>query len=76
MVWSMRFLPVSSITSSFYLLNYFKPATYQQTNETTKGRVIFQQIGCAQCHISDLQINHDRRVADLRNRLRSCQWHL
>ena len=49
----------------FYLLNYFKPAAYQQTNETAKGRAIFQQIGCAQCHIADLQINHDRRVADL-----------
>jgi hypothetical protein len=49
----------------FYLLNYFKPGIYQQTNETTKGRITFQQIGCAQCHISDLQINHDRRVADL-----------
>src|SRR6266545_2211276 len=49
----------------FYLLNYFKPASYQQTNETTKGRAIFQQVGCAQCHISDLQINQDRRVADL-----------
>jgi hypothetical protein len=49
----------------FYLLNYFKPGIYQQTNETTKGRITFQQIGCAQCHISDLHINHDRRVADL-----------
>src|SRR6266700_4034128 len=49
----------------FYLLNYFKPAAYQQTNDTTKGRATFQQVGCAQCHISDLQINHDRRVADL-----------
>ena len=49
----------------FYLLNYFKPATYRQTNETTKGRSTFHEIGCAQCHISDLQIDHDRRVADL-----------
>lgn len=49
----------------FYLLNYFKPGVYQQTNETMKGQIIFQQSGCAQCHISDLQINHDRRVADL-----------
>jgi mono/diheme cytochrome c family protein len=49
----------------FYLLNYFKPATYEQTNETRQGRRIFQQIGCAQCHISDLQINRDRRVADV-----------
>jgi Di-haem oxidoreductase, putative peroxidase len=49
----------------FYLLNYFKPAAYEQTNETTKGGTIFQQIGCAQCHISDLPVNRDRRVADV-----------
>ncbi|CAN5465071.1 hypothetical protein BH18ACI1_BH18ACI1_04900 [soil metagenome] len=49
----------------FYLLNYFKPATYEQTNETTQGREIFQQVGCAQCHVQDLRINRDRRVADV-----------
>jgi hypothetical protein len=49
----------------FYLLNYFKPATYEQTPEVIAGRLKFQEIGCAQCHIADLQINHDRRVADL-----------
>ena len=49
----------------FYLLNYFKPATYQQTQDTTQGRALFEKSGCAQCHIADLQINHDRRVADV-----------
>ncbi len=49
----------------FYLLNYFKPATYEQTNETVQGREIFQQVGCAQCHVPDLRINRDRRVADV-----------
>ena len=49
----------------FYLLNYFKPATYEQTQDTIKGREIFEQIGCAQCHIPDMQINRDRRVADV-----------
>jgi len=59
-------IPTSLIDHfEFYLLNYFKPATYQQTHETRKGRAIFQQIGCAQCHIPDLQIAHDRRVADV-----------
>jgi len=59
-------IPTSLIDHfEFYLLNYFKPATYQQTNETRKGRAIFQLIGCAQCHIPDLQIVHDRRVADV-----------
>jgi CxxC motif-containing protein (DUF1111 family) len=49
----------------FYLLNYFKPATYEQTTGVIAGRQIFQEIGCAQCHIADLQLNRDRRVADL-----------
>jgi CxxC motif-containing protein (DUF1111 family) len=47
------------------LLNYFKPATYEQTPDVIAGRTKFQEIGCAQCHVADLQINHDRRVADL-----------
>jgi hypothetical protein len=49
----------------FYLLNYFKPATYEQTAGVANGRRTFQDIGCAQCHIPDLQIEHDRRVADV-----------
>ena len=49
----------------FYLLNYFKPATYEQTATVASGRGTFQDIGCAQCHIADLQIEHDRRVADV-----------
>jgi hypothetical protein len=49
----------------FYLLNYFKPATYEQTTEVSTGRQKFQEIGCTQCHIPDLQIIRDRRVADL-----------
>jgi len=49
----------------FYLLNYFKPATYEQTVNTRQGRGLFEQIGCATCHIPDLEINHDRRIADV-----------
>lgn len=52
----------------FYLLNYFTPAHGQQ-NETTKlGRKIFNSIGCASCHIANLMIRHDRRVADVETR--------
>jgi len=29
------------------------------------GRSVFNRIGCNSCHMSDLVINHDRRVADL-----------
>ena len=49
----------------FYLLNYFKPAVYDQNHATERGRKLFVQVGCAQCHIPDLQINQDRRVADV-----------
>ncbi|MEP6922911.1 MAG: di-heme oxidoredictase family protein [Pyrinomonadaceae bacterium] len=49
----------------FYLLNYFKPATYEQTQATQRGGELFQQVGCAQCHIPNLRINRDRRVADV-----------
>jgi len=49
----------------FYLLNYFKPATYQQTASTSRGLDTFKSIGCAKCHIPNLQIEHDRRVADV-----------
>jgi len=49
----------------FYLLNYFKPATYAQNESTRAGRGIFEEIGCAQCHIPNIMINRDRRVADV-----------
>ncbi len=49
----------------FYLLNYFKPATYRQTERTRRGLQSFKQIGCASCHVPDLLIDHDRRVADV-----------
>ena len=49
----------------FYLLNYFKPAIYQQTDMTLKGQRLFRRTGCASCHISDLALNRDRRVADV-----------
>ena len=49
----------------FYLLNYFKPGLYEQDQQTSKGRNQFEAVGCAQCHISDLRINRDRRVADV-----------
>ena len=59
-------LPTSLIDhEEFYLLNYFKPATYEQTNVTKHGLKEFEQIGCAQCHIPNLLINRDRRVADV-----------
>ena len=49
----------------FYLLNYFKPGLYEQTPSVMRGRQTFNRIGCGSCHVSDLQIDKDRRVADL-----------
>jgi di-heme oxidoreductase (putative peroxidase) len=49
----------------FYLLNYFRPATYRETPLTQMGNVLMRQIGCQSCHIQDLRIEHDRRVADV-----------
>jgi CxxC motif-containing protein (DUF1111 family) len=49
----------------FYLLHYFKPGLGEQTPQTARGRRFFTDIGCASCHIPDLTINRDRRVADV-----------
>jgi hypothetical protein len=49
----------------FYLLNYFKPGLGQQNTKTAHGVTVFNNIGCNSCHMQNLQINHDRRVADV-----------
>lgn len=49
----------------FYLLHYFKAGTYQQTPDTEHGRRLFDRAQCTSCHIPDLRISHDRRVADV-----------
>ncbi len=49
----------------FYLLNYFKPGMGMQDQTTARGLKVFNQIGCNACHMQNLQINHDRRVADV-----------
>jgi hypothetical protein len=49
----------------FYLLNYFKPAHAEQNESTGHGREVFNRIGCASCHVADLMIDRDRRVADV-----------
>ena len=49
----------------FYLLNYFKAGHDVQTAVTDRGRRVFNHLGCASCHVADLTINHDRRVADV-----------
>jgi hypothetical protein len=49
----------------FYLLNYFKPGLGEQTLRTTRGFAIMAEIGCTRCHIQNLTIDRDRRVADV-----------
>jgi hypothetical protein len=49
----------------FYLLNYFKPAVYRETAVTHHGQAVFAGVGCARCHIANLPIVRDRRVADV-----------
>jgi len=49
----------------FYLLNYFKPGHGQQNDTTELGREVFNRIGCASCHVTNLTVDHDRRVADV-----------
>ncbi|HYH46294.1 MAG TPA: di-heme oxidoredictase family protein [Thermoanaerobaculia bacterium] len=49
----------------FYLLNYFRPARYEQTAITDEGKGVFRSLGCAKCHVQDLAIDRDRRVADV-----------
>src|SRR5437667_2584869 len=46
-------------------MNYFKPGLGQQNPTSALGRRKFNSLGCNSCHMSNLQINHDRRVADV-----------
>ena len=49
----------------FYLLNYFKPARGERTQATESGRQLMQKLACTTCHVPDLTIARDRRVADV-----------
>jgi hypothetical protein len=49
----------------FYLLNYFKPGTGERTFDTEAGRQLMDQIDCTSCHVPNLTIERDRRVADV-----------
>ena len=49
----------------FYLLNYFKPGQYRVSGRAQDGLELMEDIGCTSCHVKDLTINEDRRVADV-----------
>jgi hypothetical protein len=62
----MNEIPTSLVDHmEFYLFNYFKPGTYRQTQLTQLGNQLMRTIGCTSCHIQDLTISKDRRVADV-----------
>ncbi len=52
----------------FYLLNYFKPGIGRTTENSEFGRHLMKSIGCTSCHVPDLTIRNDRRVADVETR--------
>ena len=49
----------------FYLFNYFKPGQYQHTNTGQIGQNLLNQIGCTACHIPNMVVTRDRRIADV-----------
>jgi hypothetical protein len=48
-----------------YLLHYFPPGRDHSTPESEAGFETFDAIGCADCHVPNLWIERDRRVADV-----------
>jgi hypothetical protein len=59
-------IPASLIDHmEFYLFNYFKPGTYRQTPVTEAGHALMKKIGCTDCHVPNLTISRDRRIADV-----------
>ena len=60
----------------FYLLNYFKPGIGEQSHDTERGRRLLQQTGCTRCHVPDLTIAKDRRVADVETTFDPIRGHL
>ncbi len=49
----------------WYLLNYFKPGTDRQTRGVRRGERLMRQAGCTSCHTPEMQVDRDRRVADV-----------
>jgi CxxC motif-containing protein (DUF1111 family) len=49
----------------FYLLNYFKAGRGEETHATRRGQLLLERTGCTKCHVPDLAVARDRRVADV-----------
>ncbi|HKY40093.1 MAG TPA: di-heme oxidoredictase family protein [Polyangiaceae bacterium] len=67
-------IPVSIVDfMEFYLLHYFKAAIGKPSQEATLGRILFTKIGCTSCHVPNLTIDRDRRVADVETNFNAMQ---
>ena len=49
----------------FYFLNYFKPGQHKVSRDAKRGLRTMEKIGCTQCHVQNMVIDVDRRVADV-----------
>ncbi|MEP6652039.1 MAG: di-heme oxidoredictase family protein [Myxococcales bacterium] len=61
-------IPTSIVDfEEFYLLNYFKAGNNfdNLSGEAIDGRNQMTNLGCTSCHVANMTINKDRRVADL-----------
>ena len=52
----------------FYLLNYFKPGIGKQTVRTVEGQALLHSVNCTSCHVPNMTIERDRRIADVDTR--------
>lgn len=52
----------------FYLLNYFRPGQGEMTDDAEDGEELMYDFKCTACHIQDLTIEYDRRIADVDTR--------
>ena len=52
----------------FYLLNYFKPGNSKISWMERNGLRHMENIGCTACHVRNLTIDSDRRIADVETR--------
>jgi hypothetical protein len=59
-------IPVALVDHmEFYLLNYFKPGRGRIDEDVLQGEIMMTQFRCTNCHVKDLTIRVDRRVADV-----------
>jgi Di-haem oxidoreductase, putative peroxidase len=60
----------------FYLFNSVQAGRGEIAQEVLKGQRLTERIGCTSCHVPDLTIAHDRRVADVETAFDPQRGHL